>query len=110
MTGELFFFLRSHGIDARLEVRVPSTEHKSGWMRVDIGVFSGKKLKHVIECKRHGKQMSPRCRQAKAYRSLKERFGVRVHLVNDRELFSAVLSRVHGNGRQLSPTEEAALA
>jgi hypothetical protein len=90
--GELYFRLREIGIDARLEVSVPSGFHRSGFMRIDIGVFAGKRLIHAIECKREGKKLGRDTRQASAYRALRERYGVEIHFVNSIDSFDRVLS------------------
>lgn len=90
--GELYFRLREIGIDARLEVSVPSGFHRSGFMRIDIGVFAGKRLIHAIECKREGKKLGRDTRQASAYRALRERYGVEIHFVNSIDSFDEVLS------------------
>lgn len=90
--GELYFRLRELGIDARLEVSVPSGFHRSGFMRIDIGVFSGKRLTHAIECKREGKKLGRDTRQASAYRALRERYGVEIHFVNSVTAFEDVLA------------------
>ena len=82
IAGELFLSLRQAGLDAKLEVSVPSEFHVSGFMRIDIGVFHQGQLVHVIECKRCGRRMGNETSQAKAYRALNERYGLQAHFAN----------------------------
>jgi hypothetical protein len=92
VTGELFYLLKSNGVNVKMEVSVPSNQHCSGFMRADLGIFDRNgELKQVVECKRWGKQLRADTRQAKAYLALMDRFKVWVHFVNDRSHFQKVL-------------------
>jgi hypothetical protein len=81
LTGELYYQLRVAGVKANLEVHVPSSGHRSGWARVDIGCFVDDRLVAVIECKREGKEISDG-RQQKMYLELYEHYGLAVFFVN----------------------------
>jgi hypothetical protein len=94
LVGELYFRLRQAGVNAKLEVSVPSSLHTSGFMRIDIGVLSDGVLGHAIECKRSGKRLGMNTRQAKSYRALREDFGIQIHFVNDPDDFDFVLRKI----------------
>ncbi len=81
LTGELYFQLRLAGVKANLEVKVPSSAHRSGLARVDIGCFTDDRLAVVIECKREGKEISDG-RQQKMYLELYEHYDLTVFFIN----------------------------
>ena len=82
ITGELYHQLRASGIDCCMETIFPSDIHKSGEFRVDICVFRDGLPAVVVEVKREGKRLKSSTRQAKAYRGLMNRFGVRPLFIN----------------------------
>lgn len=91
VVGELYYLLRKAGLEAKLEVCVPSDLHTSGFMRIDIGVFHQGRLVHAIECKRDGKWMGKGTIQARAYRELNERFGIEIHFANHGDHFTPIV-------------------
>lgn len=82
ITGAVYSRLRQCGFDAHLEVTVPSDKHKSGMMRVDIGIIKDGQLVAAIECKRDGKLIDRNARQTVAYKLLRERYGVGIYFIN----------------------------
>lgn len=94
IAGELYFQLRQAGINAKMEVCVVSHFHKSGFMRIDIGIIKNDSLVAAIECKQAGKKLSGTSVQAKAYKHLRDSFGVHIEFVNYHETIGEVVQRM----------------
>lgn len=92
--GELFHRLRAAGINAKMEVSVPSDSHSSGVMRIDIGIFENGRLVRAIECKREGCGLGPKTLQAGAYRDLKAKYGLTLHFVSSIKQIEQVVSHL----------------
>lgn len=91
IAGELYFRLRMAGIEAHLEVTVPSIAHDSGLMRADIGIFEHGSLRAVVECKRPGGLVVEGSPQARGYEALQQRYGVAYHFVNCESKMEAIV-------------------
>ena len=76
------------------EMAVPSDEHRSGFMRVDLAVgISPELLLCVIEVKRPGKTIGERSRQARAYMELAGR-GFTVFYLNSFEGIDSLIRKI----------------
>ena len=84
LVGEFYFQARLAGLEVYLEVKLPSTVHRSGEMRVDAVVVNGDEIICCVELKRTGKKLSAGTRQTQAYRSLEYNHRIQTVWINDR--------------------------
>lgn len=95
ITGEMYFQLRLAGIDCYMETTFPSDQHKGEEFRVDISVFdkTGSPTA-VIEVKREGNRMSSNGRQARAYKDLQTKTGIKPLFLNSMSSVPEVLEEI----------------
>lgn len=67
-------------------------------MRIDIGIIVDETLTVAIECKRNGQKMSPYCRQARAYKALRDSFGIQIYFLNDLDEIDGLVKKIKGYG------------
>ena len=84
---------RAH-ITFRREIALPAQTHRSGKMRIDVGIFSGKRLVMAIECKRPGKQTGTRTRQQAAYYHLETNYGIPCRLLSSFEAIPTLIEEI----------------
>ena len=94
LVGEFYFQARNAGLEVYLEVKLPSTIHRSGEMRVDAVVVAEDEIVCCIEGKRQGRGVTPGTRQDQAYRSLEYNHRIRTVWINDRAGIPAVVESI----------------
>lgn len=97
LVGEFYYRARCAGLEVYLEVRLPSSIHRSGEMRVDAVVVDGDEIVCCVEVKREGRQITNGTRQDYAYRSLELNHGVRTVWINSVTGLDIVIADIRGH-------------
>lgn len=96
LVGEFYHRARLAGLDVYLEVRLPSTIHRSGEMRVDAVVVDRDDIVCCVEVKRKGRAIVGGTRQDQAYRSLEFNHRIPTIWINSDDSLDAVIADIKG--------------
>lgn len=94
LVGEFYHHARLAGLEVYLEVKLPSTVHRSGEMRVDAVVVNGDDVFCCVEVKRDGRQLTADTRQDRAYRYLECDHRVQTVWINNFAGIPAVVASI----------------
>ena len=94
LVGEFYYRARLAGLEVYLEVKLPSTIHRSGEMRVDAVVVDGDEIVCCVEVKRHGRLVTSGTRQMNAYVSLERNHRVPTIWINSLDGIGAVVDDI----------------
>jgi hypothetical protein len=100
LVGEFYHRAKLAGLDVYLEVKLPSSIHRSGEMRVDAVVVDGDEIVCCVEVKREGRQISGGTRQDQAYRSLELNHRVPTIWINSASGLDSVIADIRSLRRK----------
>lgn len=76
------------------EVSVPAGRKRSGWMRVDVGVFRNDNLVAVVEVKAPGGRLKNVSKQRQCYEDLSRDYGIPYYVLANYDQIGSLIAKL----------------